>query len=410
MFRRVRFECGVCAAGFVDWHDEEWERVPVFCVNCGEPIVAAGTPVDSEPEEPRRDDAIALGVLKGTGLGFPDTLRGLRAARPGSSPDIAPPRRYADGEAGAATERPGPPATEPPRPRRARLSRVGALLLGFAAGVPLTLYVQDPVWNWVHPSARAEAEQRSRLAAVAAALDDGNLSRARVLLDGIGLNATDRRAATLRARLTLSLILAKRPDEARRELSAIQNVSSLHPTPGEIQSAFDAVFAPSTLPATNSAPPVSSAKAAAKAPPSVATAPTRAELLAFARDRQRRSLLDDAQRMYEEVLRTRPNDSEARCGLAEIQLLRGSVDDARELFERALRSNEGYLPAWVALGDIDWLAGHLGRAVCRYQLVINRFPAGSYPPYLAARVARVMGSAESPTLAPVGDAGLHGCD
>src|SRR4051812_36226375 len=99
MFRRVRFECGVCAAGFVDWHDEEWERTPVFCVNCGEPIVA-GTPVDDDDDAAvlvaqRREVASSLGILKGEGQGFPDTLRGLRAAQPISRPDNAAARASA---------------------------------------------------------------------------------------------------------------------------------------------------------------------------------------------------------------------------------------------------------------------------------------------------------------------------
>src|SRR5450755_1800252 len=81
MFRRVRFDCGACGEGFVDWHDEEWERTPVFCVNCGEPIFA-GAPVDgdasAEGGSTRAQASSALGVLKSKGDGFRDTLRGLR--------------------------------------------------------------------------------------------------------------------------------------------------------------------------------------------------------------------------------------------------------------------------------------------------------------------------------------------
>src|SRR5882762_9332296 len=105
MFRRVRFECGVCAAGFVDWHDEEWERTPVFCVNCGESI-APGTPVDDEPGvllPPNREASSSLGILKGEGDGFPDTLRGLRAAQPVSRPENAATARSAESKSRSGT-------------------------------------------------------------------------------------------------------------------------------------------------------------------------------------------------------------------------------------------------------------------------------------------------------------------
>jgi tetratricopeptide (TPR) repeat protein len=115
-------------------------------------------------------------------------------------------------------------------------------------------------------------------------------------------------------------------------------------------------------------------------------------LLAAAREQQRHVRLGEAQRLYELVLRDRPDDSEARCGLAEVQLLRGSVSDAEALFLRALRVNPNYVPAWVGLADIDWLRGRPERAACRYQLVEDRFPEGSYPPYISQRIARVMGS------------------
>src|SRR5450432_2328596 len=85
MFRQVRFQCGTCGEGFVDWHDDEWERAPVFCVNCGEPIVA-GEPVESRRgEEQSRAETTsesALGVLRTGGRVFPDTLPGLRSVPP----------------------------------------------------------------------------------------------------------------------------------------------------------------------------------------------------------------------------------------------------------------------------------------------------------------------------------------
>jgi tetratricopeptide (TPR) repeat protein len=272
------------------------------------------------------------------------------------------------------------------------------LLLGFAAGVPLTVLAEGPIDGWLHPAARQAAELTEQLRSVSSALDDGNLERARTLLDRNArhLSASDRRVAALRARLTLSLILASRPDDARRELLAIQDVPGIYPPALEIRRVFDATFGakPSAASAAGVPPPSAPRPAQAKAP-LVSALPSRQTLLSAARDRQRRSLLDEAQRFYEQVLVNRPSDSEARCGLAEVQLLRGSVADARELFERALRSNQNYVPAWVGLADIDWLQGRSEPAKSRYQLVVDRFPAGSYPPYIVQRIARVMGSSVS---------------
>jgi hypothetical protein len=44
---------------------------------------------------------------------------------------------------------------------------------------------------------------------------------------------------------------------------------------------------------------------------------TKRELSSFARARQHRVQLDEAERLYGEVLRTHPNDTEGRCGLAD---------------------------------------------------------------------------------------------
>ena len=120
--------------------------------------------------------------------------------------------------------------------------------------------------------------------------------------------------------------------------------------------------------------------------------------------------LDDAERLYGEVLRTHPNDAEARCGLAEVQLLRGGVEDGAKLFERALRDNANYLPAWVGLADVDWLRGRPERAACRYQAVIDRFAANSYPPYIAQRVEQVRNSGVNLPRARTDVSAANACD
>jgi len=410
MFRRVRFECGACGEGFVDWHDEEWERAPVFCVNCGEPIFA-GAPVDGDASADRGSSRAqatsALGVLKSSGDGFRDTLRGLRVAGSDASSSDAPESSRDVGQA-TRSATPGPFAkasSTAPRAsssqwaaRRRKLAPVGALLIGFALGVPLTLVGEEPVTNLVHPAARARAALAAQLSAVSTAIDDGNWAQARSLLERCAASApaSDRHVTTLRARLALGLILANRQAEAGRELAAVQKLPAVHPASEELQRAYDAMFVAKP---SGAAANVAVAAAPKPAPPPAKSAVSKQELLDFARDRQRRSQLDDAQRLYEAVLRFHPEDAEARCGLAEVQLLRGSVTDATALFERALQSNGSFVPAWIGLADIDWLRGRPERAACRYQAVVDRFPNGSYPPYIAERVARVTGSGVNPPAA-----------
>jgi hypothetical protein len=415
MFRQVRFECGACGDGFVDWHDDDWERSSVFCVHCGAAIVARGSLAPGSLAEPEREEsrsARSLGVLKGDGEGFRDTLPGLiEDTAPGSSraadpsrdteptlPRASRPRNLIE----AASTAPKAKVTRSSfwAAHRGTLAPISALILGFAAGVPAALLAENPLLRLMNP-ARYESQQLSeRLTSVSSAIDDGNWDRARDLLDRsqAGAPAGDRRLATLRARLTLGLILANRSADAGRELSAVTKSPSVHPSAADLQRVYDALFPSKSSAATTTNTSAPSA-AVSVAAPKAKVVVTKRELLSFARDRQHRVRLDEAERLYGEVLRTHPNDAEARCGLAEIQILRGSMEDGAKLFERALTDNASYLPAWVGLADIDWLRGRPARAACRYQAVIDRFPVSSYPPYIARRLAQVTGSGVNPPQA-----------
>lgn len=403
MFRRVRFECGTCGEGFVDWHDDDWERSPVFCVNCGEPIVA-GEPIESPlSEAPSRSETAsesALGVLKADGRGFRDTLPGLRSAPPPASP--APDTRDSSSEAQTET-RPSPGGSSransaAPRAsaaewtaRHRRLAPLAAMCLGFAAGVPFALLTADPVLRVLAPARAARQQLSQRFSEVSTAIDDGKLERAQELLDALAgpVTAGDPRATTLRARLALGYILANRASEAGREIAVVQGQRRAGHTVLDLRRVFDAVFRPETRAAAAPAPASSTANSA---PLPAKPVVTKRELLSFARDRQHRAQLDLAERLYGEVLRVHANDAEARCGLAEVQLLRGGIADGAQLFARAVDENPGYAPAWIGLADTEWLSGHAARAACRYQAVIDRFPSGSYPPYIAQRVAQVTNS------------------
>ena len=432
MFRQVRFECGACGDGFVDWHDDDWERSSVFCVHCGAAIVGRGSVAPSSIDPPRRGredrSARALGVLKGDGEGFRDTLPGLTEGLSGLNSEAADASRDRDRDRDteptlprASRPRHGSEATSTaPKARltswsfwaanRRTLAPIGALLLGFTAGVPAALLAENPLLRLMNPAAYQSQRLTEQLALVSSAIDDGDWDRARDLLDHTRVESPSAvsRSATLRARLTLGLILDNRPAEAGRQLSAVPNSASLHPSAADLQRVYDALFPSksSTSTTNNGAPPLAASAAATKAKVVV----TKRELLSFARDRQQRAQLDDAERLYGEVLRTHPNDAEARCGLAEVQILRGGIDDGAKQFERALADNANYLPAWVGLADVEWLRGHPERAACRYQAVIDRFPASSYPPYIVQRVAQVTSSGVNPPQARSDVGAAHACD
>jgi tetratricopeptide (TPR) repeat protein len=427
MFRQVRFECGACGDGFVDWHDDEWERSAVFCVHCGARILARGSvapPAFSETQ-PASDQrpARALGVLKADGEGFRDTLPGLSEVSANSdTPDSAdaagrdteptlPRAVRPEGTSDATSTAPDARVSSAPGwARRRTLAPIAALLLGFAAGVPSALYAENPLLRLMNPAAYRSAQSSQQLSQISTAIDQGDWQGAHDLLERAQPSSTpgDSRVATLRARLALGLILANRPADAGRELSAVPSSASLHPSAADLQRVLVALFPNKASAATTK--PSSSASVPTPAVPKAKPVVTRRELLSFARDRQHRAQLDEAERLYGEVLRTHPNDAEARCGLAEVQLLRGGTDDGAKSFERALADDANYFPAWVGLGDVDWLRGHPERAACRYRAVIDRFPAGSYPPYIAQRVAQVMNSGVNPPQARTDVSAVHACD
>jgi tetratricopeptide (TPR) repeat protein len=428
MFREVRFECGACGEGFVDWHEGERESAPIFCVYCGAAIVAIApfepTLVTGQPKlKSEARDGRALGVLKAEGAGFRDTLPGLKdevAPAPSDAPDssrdpgLAPPQSSAGRSSSQATST-APKATVTKASawaaRRRMLGPAAALLLGFAAGIPAALLAENPVLRLMMPASYVRLRLSDQIAVLSAAIDDGNWDQARELLDRYASTAAprDRRLAILRARLTLGLILAHRPADAGRELAAVRKLPSGRLLAADLQRVYEALFPAKPSAATNSNTGLPQ-PAASTAAPAAKVSVTKRELLTFAHDRQRRSLLDDAQRLYAEVLRTHPNDAEARCGLAEVQILRGGMDDGARLFERALADDAGYLPAWVGLADVDWLRGHPERAACRYQAVIDRFPAGSYPPYIRQRVEQVTHSGVNPAQARSDVSAAKACD
>ncbi len=148
-------------------------------------------------------------------------------------------------------------------------------------------------------------------------------------------------------------------------------------------------------------PPASVAASAAPtaltAAPSVSAAPPRPTpvatpaqerrfLLERARAYQRQYRLEDAERLYRQVLlRHSRSDSEALAGLGELALLRGTTDLAAAHFERALAANADYIPALLAVADLRWQAGDVEAARRAYQDIVERYSADLYPPYVVQR-------------------------
>ncbi|HEY0464989.1 MAG TPA: hypothetical protein VGC79_12300, partial [Polyangiaceae bacterium] len=320
MFRQIRFECGACGEGFVDWHDDDWERSPVYCVHCGRVLVAGGALqpgsfAQSRSSAAEGHPARALGVLKADGEGFRDTLPGLteeltptHAEAPDASRDrdTEPPLPRVSGVPGASQATSTAPKATTSHAfwaqHRRTLAPIAALLLGFAAGVVTALLAENPLLRLMNPAAYQSQRLTEQLSLVSSAIDQGDWQRARDLLShaAAGTPRGDSRLATLRARLTLGLILAHRPSEAGHELSAVPKLASVHPSAADLQRVYDAWFPTQvSAPTTNVAAPA----LASPVQPKPKVVVTKRELLSFARDRQQRAKLDEADRLYAEALR-----------------------------------------------------------------------------------------------------------
>ena len=165
-----------------------------------------------------------------------------------------------------------------------------------------------------------------------------------------------------------------------------------------------AQHAPATHAASGGDPALSATPAVPTASPARAqpnrVKADRAALFAFAHEQQRRLRLEDAQRIYEGVLRVRPSDAEALCGLAELALLRGDSQRAEALYERTLQLHGDYAPAWLGSADIAWQRGDQARAARLYQTVTARFPEGAYPPYAEQRAQEPNAPTDAPQARP----------
>jgi predicted Zn finger-like uncharacterized protein len=94
-----------------------------------------------------------------------------------------------------------------------------------------------------------------------------------------------------------------------------------------------------------------------------------------------------AGQIYETLATRNPNDSEALSGLGDVARLTGNMAGAISAYRRAIAVNPSYLPALLGLADTQWSSGDRAGATHGYSDIVDRFPEGTYPAYVAKRVA-----------------------
>jgi tetratricopeptide (TPR) repeat protein len=94
-----------------------------------------------------------------------------------------------------------------------------------------------------------------------------------------------------------------------------------------------------------------------------------------------------AEQIYQAILTSQPNDSQALGGLGDIARARGDSQGAISAYRRAVSVNPSYLPALLGLADTQWFGGDKAAAVSGYKNIEEHFPEGTYPEYVKGRVS-----------------------
>jgi tetratricopeptide (TPR) repeat protein len=92
-----------------------------------------------------------------------------------------------------------------------------------------------------------------------------------------------------------------------------------------------------------------------------------------------------ARQIYEGLVARNPHDSEALSGLGDVARAQGDPSGAIAAYKRALAVNPSYLPALLGVADTEWASGDRGGAQRAYKDIEDRFPEGTYPPYVKSR-------------------------
>lgn len=102
----------------------------------------------------------------------------------------------------------------------------------------------------------------------------------------------------------------------------------------------------------------------------------------------KRGDLAAAERLYERVLGSHPNNTEALSGLADVARRRNNPGEAARLYERVLADNPNYLPALMARADLQWESGNKKAALALYHRVADQAPSSEYGQRAARRIAQ----------------------
>ncbi len=205
-----------------------------------------------------------------------------------------------------------------------------------------------------------------------------------------------------RARAALVYALARSGDVtgARAELAKLDAQPRLYPLLPLLHAwvgldGKGAPAAPSADPAAASTAPVGpdasgqAAAAVATAPPAGEPGrpglPTTAQAAAQAINRGE---FERAERIYQGILATDPNDSQALTGLGDVLRLRTDPWGAIDAYQRAIKINPSYLPAQLGLADTQWSRGDQAGAARTYKHIVDHFPDGMYPQYVTQRATQ----------------------
>jgi tetratricopeptide (TPR) repeat protein len=199
-------------------------------------------------------------------------------------------------------------------------------------------------------------------------------------------------AGRARALLIYALSKSGDPEGAKAELAKLDTLARPYPLQPELH-AFLAgarppvALAPST-PSASEAPSASPPKGVAGASAvggDVVRENPRGALEAATEAIARRDY-GRAEQIYQAILTSNPNDSQAVAGLGDVARMRGDSSGAISAYRRATTINPSYLPALLGLADTEWATGDHGGAARVYKDIVNRFPEGTYPDYAARRV------------------------
>jgi predicted Zn finger-like uncharacterized protein len=109
-----------------------------------------------------------------------------------------------------------------------------------------------------------------------------------------------------------------------------------------------------------------------------------------------------ARQIYQAVVTRNPSDSEAVAALGDVARAQGDPATALTNYKHAIAINPSYLPALLGLSDTQWTSGDRAGAAHGYADIVDRFPEGTYPPYVKQRAEGAATAAPANGASPTG--------